>query len=229
MNTALIVDDEPQMTMIIGYALETEKFSVLVAHDGATALHLLRSREVDLVVLDVLMPTMDGLTVCRRIRARSNVPIMMLTALTGPGHAIPGLECGADDYVTKPFHPRELALRAAALVRRRGTAAVLRIGELTIDRTTRTTVLAGTRLDLPDTQFRLLVHLAAHRGTPQSTRELLRDVWGTPDSIGGGDTVKTTVSRLRSHLIAAAERGGDYVQNIRGVGYLMPDLPPDPR
>ena len=117
--TALVVDDEPQMTIIVEFALQTQGFTVLTAHDGATALHLLRTHSVDLVVLDVMMPTMDGLALCQRIRARSEVPIMLLTALAQRDDIIAGLEHGADDYVTKPFHPREVALRAQALVRRR--------------------------------------------------------------------------------------------------------------
>ncbi|GIJ49597.1 DNA-binding response regulator [Virgisporangium aliadipatigenens] len=227
MSTALVVDDEPQMTMIIGYALETQGFSVLVAHDGATALHLLRSREVDLVVLDVLMPTIDGLTLCERIRARSDVPIMLLTALAHHDDVIAGLERGADDYVTKPFHPREVALRAAALVRRRETGTVLRVGRLVINPGARSATLAGLRLELPYTEFKLLLQLAVHRGNPQSWQDLLRAVWGSTEIIGGRDVVKSTVYRLRSRL--SGDRDGTaYVQTIRGAGYVMPDLPPEP-
>ncbi|MGH3921163.1 MAG: response regulator, partial [Pseudonocardiaceae bacterium] len=102
--TALVIDDEPQMTMIVGFALETEGFTVLVAHDAATALNMLRTRHVDLVVLDVLMPNMDGISLCSKIRSNSDIPIMMLTALAQPEDVITGLEHGADDYVTKPFH-----------------------------------------------------------------------------------------------------------------------------
>ncbi|GAA4262797.1 response regulator transcription factor [Dactylosporangium darangshiense] len=226
MNVALVVDDEPQMTMIVGYALDTQGFSVLVAHDGATALHLLRSHKVDLVVLDVLMPTLDGLTLCERIRARSDVPIMLLTALAQQDEVIAGLERGADDYVTKPFHPREVALRAMALVRRRtDRSAVLRVGKLIIDPKTQTALLGGRPVQLPYTEFKLLAHLAERAGKPQSWQALLRGVWGSDEIIGGRDVVKSTVYRLRSRLAAAGE-GTSYVRTIRGVGYLMPDLPP---
>ncbi len=226
MATALVVDDEPQMTAIIGFALETQGFTVHTAHDGATALHLLRTHAVDLVVLDVLMPTLDGLALCERIRARSDVPIMLLTALTQHEDIIRGLEHGADDYVTKPFHPREVALRAQALVRRRGDGSVLRVGELVIDSARHTVTLAGRRLELPYTEFKLLAFLGARRGSPQSWRDLLRAVWGTADLAGGRDVVKTTVYRLRSRL-AVVDGGAAYVQTVRGVGYLMPDLPPE--
>ncbi|MFF6783459.1 response regulator [Streptomyces sp. NPDC012510] len=226
--TALVVDDEPQMTIIIEFALQTQGFTVLTAHDGATALHLLRTHAVDLVVLDVMMPVMDGLTLCGRIRARSDVPIMLLTALSQHDDVIAGLEQGADDYVTKPFHPREVALRAQALVRRhrRGGGAVIRVGRLVIDPVTQSATLAGRRLDLPFTEFKLLAHLATSRGGPQSWQELLREVWGTADLLGGRDVVKSTVYRLRSRL-AGVPGGAAYIRTLRGVGYLMPDLPPD--
>jgi DNA-binding response OmpR family regulator len=226
MSTALVVDDEPQMTMIVGYALETQGFSVLAAHDGATALHLLRSREIDLVVLDILMPVLDGLSLCERIRTRSDVPIIMLTALAQQEDVIAGLEKGADDYVTKPFHPRELALRAMALVRRRADrSAALRVGDLIVDPQTQTASLAGHRVELPYTEFKLLAHLAERAGIPQSWQALLRAVWGSDEIIGGRDVVKSTVYRLRSRLTVAGE-GTGYVRTIRGVGYLMPDHPP---
>jgi DNA-binding response OmpR family regulator len=222
--TALVVDDEPQMAVIVEFALRTQGFDVLVAHDGATALHLLRTRAVDLVVLDVLMPMLDGLALCQRIRASSDVPIMFLTAMAQHESVIAGLEQGADDYVTKPFHPREVALRAQALVRRRrDTGAQLQVGELTIDPTNRTATLAGHRLDLPYTEFKLLAHLAARRGVPQTWRALLRDVWGAADMVGGRDVVKSAVYRLRSRL--AAVGGAAYISTLRGVGYVMPDLP----
>ena len=229
MITALVVDDEPQMTAIVEFALQTQGFTVHTAHDGATALNILHRREVDLVVLDVLMPTLDGLALCERIRARSDVPIMLLTALTQHEDVIAGLERGADDYVTKPFHPREVALRAQALVRRRrggagsggGDGMVLRIGDLVIDSGQHTVSISGRRLELPYTEFKLLAHLGARRGTPQSWQDLLRAVWGTADLMGGRDVVKSTIYRLRSRLAAADAAG--YVQTIRGVGYLMPD------
>ncbi|MFG1941371.1 response regulator transcription factor [Nonomuraea sp. NPDC048826] len=228
MATALVVDDEPQMTAIVEFALQTQGFTVHTAHDGATALHLLRSYDVDLVVLDVLMPTLDGLTLCERIRARSDVPIMLLTALAQHEDIIAGLECGADDYVTKPFHPREVALRAQALVRRRhgGKGAVLRVGDLVVDSALHTVTVAGRRVELPYTEFKLLAHLAARRGSPQSWRDLLRAVWGTADLVGGRDVVKTTVYRLRSRLTALDGDATRYVQTVRGVGYMMPDLLP---
>jgi DNA-binding response OmpR family regulator len=228
--TALVVDDEPQMTTIVGFALETQGFTVLTAHDGATAMNLLRTHDVDLVVLDVLMPALDGLSLCELIRARYDLPIMLLTALAQQEDVIAGLERGADDYVTKPFHPREVALRAQALVRRRhgpgDEGAALRVGGLVIDPGAHTVTFGGRRLELPYTEFKLLAHLAACRGRPQSWQDLLRAVWGAADLMGGRDVVRSTVYRLRSRL--AALDAARYVQTIRGAGYLMPDPPDSP-
>ncbi|MFC4117636.1 response regulator transcription factor [Nonomuraea zeae] len=229
--TALVVDDEPQMTAIVEFALQTQGFAVLTAHDGATAMNLLRTHDVDLVVLDVLMPALDGLSLCELIRARSDVPVMLLTALTQQEDVIAGLERGADDYVTKPFHPREVALRAQALVRRRrapgdGEGAALRVGGLVIDPGRHTVTVGGRRLELPYTEFKLLAHLAARPGRPQSWQDLLRAVWGTADLMGGRDVVRSTVYRLRSRL--AALDAARYVQTVRGAGYLMPDAPDQP-
>ncbi len=226
--TALVVDDEPQMTMIIGFALETQGFTVLSAHDGVTALNILRSRDIDLVVLDVLMPAMDGLSLCSHIRAGSQVPIMILTALDQYENVIAGLEHGADDYVTKPFHPREVALRAEGLVRRnRGAVAgaTMQVGELRINPIQRVVLLAGQPIELPFTEFRLLAHLATHRGKPQSWRDLLREVWGARDLAGGRDIVKAAVYRLRLRL-ATVDGGAEYVHTVHGAGYVMPDIPP---
>jgi DNA-binding response OmpR family regulator len=226
--TVLVVDDEPQMTTIIEFALQTQGFTVHTAHNGATALNILRAHQIDLVVLDVMMPVLDGRALCREIRETSDVPIMMLTALGQPEEIISGLEHGADDYVTKPFHPREVALRAQALVRRsRGVGAepVLQIGQLRIDPTQHVASLGGQRLELPFTEFKLLAYLAAHRGVPQPWHTLLQAVWGAQNLSGGRDIVKSAVYRLRSRLAALDERT-EYVRTLRGVGYLVPDLPP---
>ena len=227
MSTALVVDDERQMTMIVEYALANQGFTVHTAHDGATALNLLRTHEVDLVVLDVRMPTIDGLDLCERIRAGSDVPIMLLTALAQPEDVIAGLERGADDYVTKPFHPKELVLRAQALVRRYrggGDGRVLRNGELVIDPVRREVTVAGRRLTLSYTEFRLLYCLTARRGEALSWRRLLREVWGTDNLIGGRELVKATVYRLRGRLRMAGLDADYYVQTVRNVGYMVPDL-----
>ncbi|MFY1616207.1 response regulator transcription factor [Micromonospora sp. WMMD736] len=223
--TVLVVDDEPQMVIIVEFALQTQGFDVLTASDGATALQLLRSHRVDLAILDVMMPTMSGLTLCQLIRARSETPVLLLSALGQQQDVIAGLEHGADDYVVKPFHPREVALRAQALIRRRRDhPGVIRVGELVIDPATQSVTLNQQRVDLPFTEFKLLTHLAGRPGVPQSWQDLLATVWGTPDMLGGRDVVKSTVYRLRSRL-AALPGGANYLCTLRGVGYFVPDIP----
>lgn len=223
--TVLVVDDEPQMVIIVEFALQTQGFDVLTASDGATALQLLRSHRVDLAILDVMMPTMSGLTLCQLIRARSETPVLLLSALGQQQDVIAGLEHGADDYVVKPFHPREVALRAQALIRRRRDhPGVIRVGELVIDPATQSVTLNQQRVDLPFTEFKLLTHLAKRPGVPQSWQDLLATVWGTPDMLGGRDVVKSTVYRLRSRL-AALPGGANYLCTLRGVGYFVPGTP----
>jgi DNA-binding response OmpR family regulator len=229
MYQALVVDDEPEMAFIIGQALSRD-FTVLTAHDGATALNLLRRHKVDVVVLDVLMAAIDGLTVCRMIRATSDVPIILVTALSHVDDVVRGLEHGADDYVAKPFDQRELALRAAKLAaRHRGHRigeAVLRVGRMVIDLSQHTVTFAGEALRLPYTEFRLLAHLTARAGKPQSWQRLRDEVWGDPGLRTAQTVVKSSVYRLRTRLaeVGAAE----YVQTVHGVGYLVPDISPDP-
>ena len=155
---ALVVEDEPAMRDIITFALETQDFATLTAGSAEEAWTLLRQQDVDLVVLDVMLPGMSGVEFCRRITQARPVPVILLTALGETSQRIAGLEAGAADYVTKPFHPRELALRAAGLVRRspgRGDA-VVREGLITLDLRAATAYVAGKRVDLTPNEYRLL-------------------------------------------------------------------------
>ncbi|NUT41448.1 MAG: response regulator transcription factor [Thermoactinospora sp.] len=221
----LVVDDNPQMAMIVAMALETAAFDVLVAHDGATALNLLNTTRVDLVVLDITMPAMDGLTVLGIIRTRwTHLPVMFLTGRDSPDDVVAGLERGADDYVVLPFHPRELTLRAKALVRRAGRDdRVIRNGKLTIDLAGREAYLNGRRLELSDLDFVVLSILGRNRGTPVKWSDLWERAWQTVDLHGAYDVVKSQIYRLRMKL-AAVDPGTVYIRTIRGVGYLMPVL-----
>jgi DNA-binding response OmpR family regulator len=232
----LVVDDDPTVLEVVISYLTAAGHTVTSATDGLAALESAARTPPELVVLDLMLPGLDGLEVCRELREHSDVPVIMLTAKGTVNDRVVGLEHGADDYVTKPFHPREVALRAQALVRRsRGVGAgpVLQIGRLRIDPTQHVASLAGQRLELPFTEFKLLSHLAAHRGVPQPWRTLLQEVWGAQNLAGGRDIVKSAVYRLRSRL-AALDDGAEYIVTLRGVGYLVPDLPPadhapDPR
>ena len=219
----LVVDDEPQILMIMRFALETAGFAVVTAADGAQAWSAFKQHRFDLVVLDLMIPAVSGVAVAERIRAVSEVPIMMITALSDEPDRIRGLEAGADDYLTKPFSPRELTLRAQALVRRwRGSRpAVLVNGELSIDTATHRVHLRGRALDMPDTEARFLEVLARSAGQVVAYRDLLNQVWGTQDRAGGKDMIKTTAYRVRRAL---GPDGQDYIHSVRGSGYLMPRL-----
>lgn len=228
--SALIVDDDAQAAAVTSFTLETQGFTVHVADSRAPALQALRTHQLDLIVMEVLTGG-EGMALCSLIRGHCDVPILILSALCRREDVITGLEHGADDYVTKPFHPREVALRARALVRRShgtGTGPVERIGHLRIDPARHLVSIAGRPIELPTTEFKLLAHLAAHRGTPQSWRTLLCVVWGAQYPAGGRDIVKSAVYRLRSRLATSGD-GTDYIVTLRGVGYVVPaDLPATP-
>lgn len=218
---ALIVDDEPQILMIMQFALETAGFDVVAASDGAAAWDRFSGGAFDLVILDVMVPVVGGLALAQRIRAVSRVPIMMLTALSEESDRIRGLETGADDYLTKPFSPKELTLRARSLVRRwRGAeAGLVRNGRLCIDTADHRVFFDGRAVELGSTETRFLIALASRLGEPVSYRELMNRVWATRDMSGGRDMIKMTVYRIRQGL---GEEGRRYVESVRGVGYLMP-------
>lgn len=222
---ALVVDDEPQMRAIITFALETQGFECLEAGDAAAAWHVVEHRPLDLVVLDVMMPGEDGLALCRRVRAGGHdVPVILLTAKGEVRHRVDGLEAGADDYLTKPFSPRELALRAQAVVRRNRAhqqrPASLVVGALEIDLATMRAVDAGEPLQLSTTEMRLLVALATRLGEPVPWRELVREVWAADGDEGGREMLKTAVYRLRARLETDPSRP-ERILTARGVGYRM--------
>lgn len=219
----LVVDDEPQMLLIVSFALETQGFVCVTAADGAGAERAFRHHEFDLVILDVMLPDVDGVELCRKLRKASRVPILLLTALNGEDEKISGLQAGADDYVTKPFSPRELALRAQAIVRRRRgeVIQVLHNGPLTFDRASREVRVDGRLIEIGDVERRFLESLIRHVGEPVSFQALLTEVWQARDQVGGRDMIKTTAYRARRALGTDADH---LIHAVRGVGYMMPKL-----
>jgi len=190
---------------------------VATAHDGTSGLAAFRADAPDLVVLDVMLPGVDGVSVCRSIREHSVVPVVMLTARTDPVDVVLGLEAGADDYVTKPFEPAILAARLRAVLRRvarHDASPLLRIGELEIDRDGMEVRVAGGPIALTPTEYRLLLELAENRGVVLSRERLLEDVWGY---VWSGDTrlVDMHVRRLRAKI------GPDAIETVRGAGYKL--------
>ncbi|MGD9144066.1 MAG: response regulator transcription factor [Anaerolineae bacterium] len=219
-ETILVVDDERHIVELAQMYLEQAGFVVESAGDGQEALIRTRHLRPALVVLDLMLPGLDGWEVCRRLRAEGDTPIIMLTARTDDVDRIVGLELGADDYITKPFNPRELVARVRAVLRRyqksvRPDLAVA-VGQLTIDPASREAHLGGEALALRPKEFDLLLALAEHQGLVMSREQLLDLVWGY-DFPGGTRTVDAHVSHLRAQLV-----GGDVkIETLRGIGYKL--------
>jgi len=223
MKTILVVDDERNIVELVRLYLEKEGFGVLAASNGEQALDLHRRHDPDLVVLDLMLPRIDGFEVCRELRRRGDTPILMLTARTDDVDAIVGLELGADDYVTKPFNPRALVARIKAILRRTGVTArggrPIDVGALRIDPRRREAQVGGRRLELRAREFDLLAALARDPGVVMTRDVLLEDVWGT-DFPGETRTVDVHVAEVRKKLGA----DGPAIETIRGLGYRL--VPP---
>ena len=203
MTLILVVDDDPTVREVVVAYLKAEGYDVSEAADGEAALLAIQRDPPDLIVLDVMLPGVDGLEVCRRVRAVSEIPIIMLTALGSEADRVVGLELGADDYLTKPFSPRELVLRVGSVLRRAGETTardslVLRDGELVIDGPSRTVTLSGTPVALTVREFDLLRFLVTHPDVVFTRVELLERVWGW--SFGDQSTVTVHVRRLREKI-----------------------------
>jgi DNA-binding response OmpR family regulator len=185
-SVVLVVDDEPQMVGVVSYALQVAGLDVIAAYNGEQALRRIEERHIDLVILDVMMPGLDGFEVCRRIRCDTSIPVLMLTAKSDQTDVIVGLEIGADDYILKPFSTRELVLRVQAILRRTGQSQVeINSGQLHIDLLKHKVTLDGCPVDLTMLEFRLLACLAKNAGRVLSTQELLKKVWELENWEGG--------------------------------------------
>ncbi|SFB11882.1 response regulator transcription factor [Cellulomonas marina] len=225
-----MVDDEVPLARLVAGYLEREGFEVRLCHDGAAALPLLREVDPDLVVLDLGLPGLDGLDVCRRLREFSDCYVLVLTARAEEADTLVGLAAGADDYVTKPFSPRELVARAQVLMRRprrpvpapdapRPPRPPLVVGALVLDPEAREVRLDGVEVPLTRTEFDVLHALAARPGTALTRRELVDAVWG-PGWVGDVHLVDVHVLHLRQKLGDTAERQR-VVRTVRGVGYRI--------
>lgn len=220
----LLIDDDRLITGPVARALTGLGYTVSAAHDGEAGLHAARTVKPDLVILDVLMPVMDGWEVCRALRAESAVPILMLTALGDEMDRILGLELGADDYLAKPFSTRELVARVRALLRRveldqttRQAPSQLTLGAITLDLDTRRVFKNGEELTLRYKEFELLSLLMSRPGEVISRPELFDQVWGT-DWLGDTRTLDVHIRWLREK-IEEEPSNPKYVQTVRGVGY----------
>ncbi|MGD2041657.1 MAG: response regulator transcription factor [Anaerolineae bacterium] len=224
-QTILVVDDEARILKLVRDYLERAGFAVLTARDGETALTLARIEQPDLIVLDLMLPGVDGLDVCRRLRQESDVPIIMLTARVEETDRIVGLELGADDYITKPFSPRELVARIRATLRRvdgqMGPPSIIRAGEIELDTDSLEVTVAGHPVELTGTEFQFLAALARQPGRIFSREQLLEAVHGV--SFDGYDrSVDSHIKNIR-RKIEPDPRHPRYIQTVYGIGYRLAD------
>jgi DNA-binding response OmpR family regulator len=223
----LIVDDEPSVTDLLAYNLRKARYDVVIASDGRQALRLAGEAKPDLILLDLMLPEVDGLDVCRELRKSTSVPIIMVTALGEETDRVVGLEVGADDYITKPFGMRELLARVKAVLRRArpesgeaSTSTVLRgPGDVTIDVERRLVTVGEQSRELTRLEFDLLHSLMANAGRVLSRERLLEQAWGY-DFAGDTRAVDSAVKRLRAALRSASAEA-DAIEAVRGVGYRL--------
>lgn len=223
----LVVDDETSVTDLISYNLRKAHYEVLTAHDGETALQIARDSSPDLILLDLMLPKIDGLDVCRELRKTSQVPVIMITARGEETDRVIGLELGADDYVCKPFSMRELLARIKAVLRRNqspsgelaGSAILSGPHGLRLDEDSRTAFLEETPLSLTRLEFDLIQYLTLNAGRVLSREQLLSQAWGY-DFVGGTRAVDSAIKRLRAKIRAYSPEA-DIIETVRGIGYRL--------
>lgn len=223
-RTIVVVDDEEHIRELAALYLEKEGFAVITAADGTSALETIQKHHPSLVILDVMLPNKSGFDICRELRARSDVPILMLTARSEDVDKIVGLELGADDYLTKPFNPREMVARVKAILRRADAGhrggPVIRFGPLVIDKQRREARVSNALIELRTKEFDLLTALAENGGIVLSREQLLDQVWGY-SFYGETRTVDVHVQHVRAKLAGS----GVGIQTIRGIGYKLVEEP----
>lgn len=220
----LVIEDDPSISELITYHLKREGMQVLTAADGRRALEIFNANHPDLLLLDLMLPGLDGFEVCRRVRQASDVPIIMLTAKGQEDDRVKGFECGADDYVTKPFSPKELVARIRAVLRRSHYAEGpdnLIAGKLYIDRKRRRVMVGDQEIELTPKEFDLLALLVTRRGQPVSRESLLEEVWGY-EFAGGTRTLDVHIRRLRQKIGDDPQRP-TFIETVHGVGYRFKD------
>ena len=218
--TILIVDDESKIRSLIKKYAVFEGYTVAEAENGMQAVEMCREHTYDLIIMDVMMPELDGFSAVREIRKTSSVPVIMLSARGEEYDRIHGFELGIDDYVVKPFSPRELMMRVSAVLKRSGAGEektsgdIITLGDLTVDFTARRVTVAGKELDLSPKEYELLFYMVRNRGIALTREKLISEVWGY-DFFGDDRTLDTHIKLLRRQLGPCAEK----ITTLRGVGY----------
>lgn len=219
-TVVLVVDDEPQIRDILGYIVESMGYEWLGAQSIAQAQQVLDTQAIDLILLDVMLPDASGIDLCRSVRAHSLVPIILISALGEENDRIRGLEAGADDYITKPFSPREVALRIEAILRRNNTGTRIDHDGLTLDPVSGDVSFKGNSIVLPITEARVLALLLEHYNRTVGFTDFLSNVWNTTESVGGREMVRITIHRLRAHLKQLSV-SDNLIESVRGMGYRI--------
>ena len=219
MITLLIADDESRIRTLIGKYAAFEGYKTEEAENGMQAVEMCRKKHYDLIIMDVMMPELDGFSAVREIRKTDNVPVIMLSARGEEYDRIHGFELGIDDYVVKPFSPKELMMRVAAVLKRGGSAdrpgdEIVTLGDLTVDFTARRVSVKGEELDLSPKEYDLLFYMVRNRGIALTREKLISEVWGY-DFFGDDRTLDTHIKLLRKQLGPCADR----ITTLRGVGY----------
>jgi two-component system response regulator ResD len=216
LSKLLVVDDETKIREIIKKYAEFEGHEVTEASGGLEAINICRDKDFDIIILDIMMPDLDGFSVCREIRKKSSTPVIMLSARGEEYDKIHGFEVGVDDYVVKPFSPKELMLRVAAIIKRatKTESDIVKIGDLCIDFTGRMVTIAGKSIDLTPKEYDLLFYLVKNRGIALTREKLISNVWGY-DFFGDDRTLDTHIKLLRKNL----GEYSSYIVTLRGVGY----------
>jgi two-component system OmpR family response regulator len=225
MNKILVVDDDTYIRELVSTLLRNERFDVCEAVDGRIALQKLGEEKIDLCILDIMMPNMDGFDFCTNARRYyKDMPILMLTAKGEIGHKVKGFELGTDDYLTKPFEAAELIARVKALLKRYQIASsqIVQIGDLILDRNSYAVMVDGTKMDIPMKEYELLFKLGSYLGKTLSRNQLIEDVWGL-DFDGNERTLDVHINRLRERF--PAELFHFKITTIRGLGYRLEVTP----
>ncbi|NOU84546.1 response regulator [Paenibacillus sp. LMG 31460] len=220
MAPIMIVDDDPYIRELVRVFMLKEGFDVIEASDGADALKQLESVQVDMVIMDIMMPNMDGWELCKELREHYDIPLLMLTAKGETSQKVKGFELGTDDYLVKPFEPVELAMRVKALLKRYKIASsqTVQVGDLSMNRKTYEVTVGSESVTLPLKEFELLYKLASYPGKTFSRDQLIEQIWGF-DYEGNERTVDVHINRLRERF--PEERHAFRIATIRGLGYRM--------
>lgn len=220
MAKLLVVDDDPHIRELVRVFLQNEGFDILEAADGQEALAIMETDQADLVILDIMMPRMDGWELCRELRKHYDIPLFMLTAKGETAQKIKGFELGTDDYLVKPFEPAELVVRVKALLKRYRIAAshTVQAGSLQLNRKTFEIGMGGQKLTIPPKEFELLFKLASYPGQTISREQLIEQIWGF-DFEGNERTVDVHINRLRERF--PESECGFQIRTVRGLGYRL--------